>query len=379
MSQLTSSSSSNRSQVLNGSSERKICRVGYAFNEKKLGKSDLKRINSLSEWEGGGLADIINASDVDDGILFYPLDLVSIIKYDVIIHKLTDDLERSEPSDKLRDLQRYISLNPDVILVDPLSSVSLVTSRQRICECISDIEGPLMNSVDSGESHQFIQPKHFIVENKMSNDEFVEQMHIHGVQFPIICKPVTACGTPLAHLMSVIVRIDDVMKLIKPPCVVQQFLDHDSTLYKVYVLGEDVMVFRRPSLPDLDLNQPIVSVEFDSRSNYPTLGDFYRADCDYPIPKSTIMTGEKLNEKLPIPIHLFELAAHRMKGRFGLTLFGFDVILCYPNQHSPSHSTSDERVPEMVVVDVNFFPSYKEVPDFPSRLLAHLRGQSKLS
>jgi hypothetical protein len=85
------------------------------------------------------------------------------------------------------------------------------------------------------------------------------------------------------------------------------------------------------------------------------------------------MMDEKLvDEELPIPLHLFELAAHKMKKRFGLTLFGFDVILCRSKSaHSPV-------LPEIVVVDVNFFPSYKEVPDFPSRLRAHLRAQSNI-
>ena len=162
--------------------EQRICRVGYALNQKKLGKSD--STTRLNSWKGGGLIDIINASDIKgepiDGVLFYPFDLESDIKYDVIIHKLTDDIERSEPSDKLRDLLTYISLNQNVVLVDPLQSVSLVTSRRRSCECIRDVEGPLIrDNFESASSYQFVQPKHFIVESKMSHDIFMEQMQAH--------------------------------------------------------------------------------------------------------------------------------------------------------------------------------------------------------
>jgi hypothetical protein len=95
----------------------------------------------------------------------------------------------------------------------------------------------------------------------------------------------------------------------------QQYHDHNESFYKVYVIDEDVMIFRRPSLPNLLLDRyhrqqqsktdAIVSMEsvasvphtepvslasyskkrkmihslaFDSRYSYPTIEDFTRGN-----------------------------------------------------------------------------------------------------
>lgn len=82
----------------------------------------------------------------------------------------------------------------------------------------------------------------------------------------------------------VIIREAD-LHLINVPCVVQQYHDHDEALYKVYVIDQDVMVFRRHSLPNLHLQgaysgSAMRSLAFDSRKNYPTYADFTVASSD---------------------------------------------------------------------------------------------------
>lgn len=41
-----------------------------------------------------------------------------------------------------------------------------------------------------------------------------------------------------------------------------------------------------------------------------------------------------------------------MRETFGLSIFGFDIIV-------------DEATAETVVIDVNYFPSFKDLSDFP--------------
>jgi hypothetical protein len=94
----------------------------------------------------------------------------------------------------------------------------------------------------------------------------------------------------------------------------------------------------------------------------------------------------------------FRASAAAIRDEFGLSLFGFDVIIpttSYAADSRPSedssldnstHSTqssqsdTDTQSPltaqppqRIVVIDVNYFPSYKEVKDFPSRLKNFLR------
>lgn len=60
----------------------------------------------------------------------------------------------------------------------------------------------------------------------------------------------------------------------------QQYFNHDAALYKVYVMDDDVMIYRRKSLPNLSKELSVStmhSVAFDSRVSYPTLSDFLPA------------------------------------------------------------------------------------------------------
>ena len=64
----------------------------------------------------------------------------------------------------------------------------------------------------------------------------------------------------------------------------------------------------------------------------------------------------------------FVAIAAALREGFGLSLFGFDVIV--PNDGKDGSNN------EYVVIDVNFFPSYKEVDDFPSRLRSFFRKRA---
>ena len=97
------------------------------------------------------------------------------------------------------------------------------------------------------------------------------------------------------------------LSLLRGPCIIQQYRDHSATFYKAYVIDNDVMVYRRPSLPDLDRYrclerecpphhqsskdgdtvtsqaiEGIKSIVFDSRYAYPTIEDFL-VRCDMPL------------------------------------------------------------------------------------------------
>lgn len=47
--------------------------------------------------------------------------------------------------------------------------------------------------------------------------------------------------------MAIIFSEED-LKDIKPPCVLQSFINHNAVLYKVFVVGEAYSVVQRPSI-----------------------------------------------------------------------------------------------------------------------------------
>jgi len=75
-----------------------------------------------------------------------------------------------------------------------------------------------------------------------------------------------------------------------------------------------------------------------------------------------------------------------LREAFGLEMFGFDVLVKHNNQNDTrrricdSHDYDDDQhyndnddcEKEILVVDVNYFPGYKEVPNFPSLLAQYL-------
>jgi inositol-1,3,4-trisphosphate 5/6-kinase/inositol-tetrakisphosphate 1-kinase len=71
-----------------------------------------------------------------------------------------------------------------------------------------------------------------------------------------------------------------------------------------------------------------------------------------------------------------------LKRAFGLELFGFDVLITKsslsssdsPDSAGDTNNDGDDHV--LMVVDVNYFPSYKEVPNFPSLLAKYLTDRA---
>ena len=114
-------------------------------------------------------------------------------------------------------------------------------------------------------------------------------------------------------------------------------------------------------------------------------------------------------DALPLPLECFKQAAKLMREQFGLSLFGFDVIFTnedlnnLKNYHSLTSSSSSSSATtnssssnssnhksdftqqqqqppiSMYVIDVNYFPSYKEVADFPSRLRKFLKSTAAVA
>lgn len=52
---------------------------------------------------------------------------------------------------------------------------------------------------------------------------------------------------PLSPQMAIVFNQEG-LSAIQPPCVVQNFINHNAVLYKVFVVGESYTVVQRPSL-----------------------------------------------------------------------------------------------------------------------------------
>jgi hypothetical protein len=145
------------------------------------------------------------------------------------------------------------------------------------------------------------------------------------------------------------------------------------------------MYYQRPSTPNLTKsttntiatnNSKLKSIFFDSRCMYPKLQDFMENENDNNSDNCKIDYNEdnnrsssdhihhdhNINSKhsLPDSARIIE-AANALKAEFNLSLFGFDVIIPCNSNNNISNDSNSNDVKELVIIDVNFFPSYKEV------------------
>ncbi len=282
-----------------------VCVVAYALNAKKMRASgcysnndnpkNINNMNGLSnnsnnqykesnifnsinnenenskKWCGGGLSDILTDKSFQN-IQYVPFNINDHhVKYNCIIHKLTEEIDKEETISRIQNIEDYLHANPNCIIIDPFQSVMKVTSRAQTCLTLKRI-------IEEAKIESFKQPK-FVIVNNVNNKTIIEAMKENDIQFPVICKSIKACGTSDSHYMVVAIN-EEGLSQIRFPCVVQQYHDHDSNFFKVYVIGEDVMLFRRPSLPNLtNINSKAVkNIAFNSRHTYPSIEDFIDRD-----------------------------------------------------------------------------------------------------
>lgn len=69
--------------------------------------------------------------------------------------------------------------------------------------------------------------------------------------------------------MAIIFSEED-LKDVKPPCVIQSFINHNAVLYKVFVVGDSYTVVERPSLKNFPAGPA------GERTDWQTLARLYK-------------------------------------------------------------------------------------------------------
>eukprot|EP01127_Copromyxa_protea_P017286 TRINITY_DN5246_c0_g1_i1.p1 TRINITY_DN5246_c0_g1~~TRINITY_DN5246_c0_g1_i1.p1 ORF type:complete len:283 (-),score=60.24 TRINITY_DN5246_c0_g1_i1:50-898(-) len=152
--------------------------------------------------------------------------------------------------------------------------------------------------------------------------------------FPAMAKALVAAGSVDSHEMGVVFNAEGLNKF-KKPVILQEYLNHDSVIEKVYVVGEKCWVVRKTSLPNYETSADREPLLFNSQKFEELLG--VRGD----VP--------------PPPQEVVDSIAKAISETAGLTLFGFDII-------------RDSKTGKYAVIDLNFFPSYRGTTGFREAL-----------
>jgi len=111
-------------------------------------------------------------------------------------------------------IEEYMACHPNTILIDSFEAVRIVVSRASTANMIDRIccsRWAYFNfacrriarilHLPKNISSCLAQPKYFLLQEARSPDQIVSAMDANGITFPVICKPLSACGTPQSHQM----------------------------------------------------------------------------------------------------------------------------------------------------------------------------------
>jgi glutathione synthase/RimK-type ligase-like ATP-grasp enzyme len=145
--------------------------------------------------------------------------------------------------------------------------------------------------------------------------------------FPAMVKTLQASGSLSAHDMAVVWSLEDIDQFAYP-LYVQEYINHDGTIFKIYVLGEHHFTVTRVSLPNFPLIYQ-APVKFNSQN------------WKHELPPE--LTKEYTGRRKEPDASLIGAASRSVSQLLGLTLFGFDVI---ENVNTGTYA----------IIDVNYFP-----------------------
>ncbi|XP_056396157.1 inositol-tetrakisphosphate 1-kinase-like isoform X2 [Hyla sarda] len=261
--------------------------------------------------------------------------------FDLIIHKLSDLLVEAGQDlashHLVQRLQVYLDTHPFTILLDPLPAVHTLLDRFQSYHLLRNLE-----TQQHGVSAVFSPP---CVE-LMSKRSDVVALVRERLTFPIICKTRVAHG-PRSHEMSLIFN-EKGLKDVMPPCLLQSFINHSATLYKIFVVGSQHFVVKRPSVRNFPQGETDQTTIF-FHSHQVSKAESCSHLCQTPL----------YPDVLPPSDDVVRQVVQSLQGALGMSLFGVDLIV-------------DTQSGRCAVIDVNAFPGYEGVAEFFPALLSHV-------
>ncbi|XP_020206206.1 inositol-tetrakisphosphate 1-kinase 1 [Cajanus cajan] len=299
--------------------EEKRFRVGYALAPKKQNSFIRDSLVNLARSRG---IDLVRVDPT--------LNLTDQGPFDCVLHKLYGD-------DWKRQLTEFTANYPNAVILDSPESIERLHNRISMLQVVSElrIEDP---------SETFGIPEQTVIYDK---ETLVDQRSWEALKFPVIAKPLVADGSAKSHKMALVFNHDGLNSL-KPPVVVQQFVNHGGVIFKVYVVGERVRCVKRKSLPDVEEEELVrVSEDLLSFSQVSNLATDERIDDRY-------YKKMQLDDTEMPPLSFVTQIARGLRRVMRLNLFNFDVI---------RDSRCGNRY---LIVDINYFPGYAKMPGYES-------------
>ncbi|XP_011497066.1 PREDICTED: inositol-tetrakisphosphate 1-kinase-like [Ceratosolen solmsi marchali] len=167
------------------------------------------------------------------------------------------------------------------------------------------------------------------------------------IKFPCVCKPLIAQGSSNAHKMMVIFNEKGLLDC-QPPCLVQNLINHNAILYKVFIIDDHFHIIERPSLKNFyPKDSELMNTIFFSSHDISKSGSNS---------KWSVILKEEQSFTVKPKLEIFEKIVKKVEQIFGLFLVGVDVVI-------------ENHTEKYAIIDVNVFPGYDGYPNFFNHLV----------
>ncbi|KGN60366.1 inositol-tetrakisphosphate 1-kinase 1 [Cucumis sativus] len=295
---------------------RRFC-IGYALLPKKRRSFIRDSLLRLAESKGIDFVRI----DMDKP-------LVDQGAFDCVLHKLYT-------ADWRKQLENFRTINPNVVILDSLDAIERLHNRISMLQVVSELK------IENNHDESFGIPEQIVIYDK---EDLSDRRAWETLKFPVIAKPVVADGSAKSHKMALVFNHDGLNKL-KPPLVLQEFVNHGGVIFKVYVAGNHVKCVKRKSLPDIS-EDTLESVEdLQSFSQVSNLTNHERVDEKY-------YQMMQLDDTEMPPLSFVTDIAKGLRHALKLNLFNFDMMRDSRNKN------------RYLIVDINYFPGFAKMPGY---------------
>ena len=202
----------------------------------------------LAEKKLTTLSELVNAEH--DGVRYVGYragdsDEQQLAECDVAIHKgAYDAAVMAEDIEAARRWKVLQHLSARSALLEPLERVAVFADRGAMCQALSQL-APLVQ-----------QPRFALL---CQGPATAACAAARGLAYPLVCKPVAACG-PSGHRLAVVMREQGLQELCEGqhravlalPMVVQEFVPHAGLVIKGYGVGTLRHTRLKPSIPHFE-------------------------------------------------------------------------------------------------------------------------------
>lgn len=315
-------------------------RLGVFLPPKKKAKIKLPdRILKLCREENVEVIDVLNLDE-----------LLEKGPFDVLLHKVTDlynEMEADIADSLIEKIKDYCSKNESMKVIDNIiESAKLMdrifqTKLMQSCEFFMDgIKIFVPKVVETLPDHTL--------------EEVKTMLSVQDVKFPILAKPTAASLDEHSHDMKLVFTADYLCDLTFP-CLIQEFCNHSGIVYKIFVVGDNHIVYQRPSVKDV---HPLSknTLYFDTR-NVSKLGKSFIPDLHVEDPNTCSWISSDENPDL-LNRNVVNVLCDRLRRLTNLYLFGIDILV-------------EKATGNYALIDVNHFPGYSGMNEnfFPQSLV----------